>query len=60
MPSPFDVPMLIGGQWRHGGHASDRHDPYRGDLVARVPSSTAADVDDALKAACEARDSAAA
>ena len=35
-----NVPMLIGGAWREGGGHTERRDPYRGGVVARVPEAT--------------------
>ena len=55
--TPVEIPMLIGGAWRH---ASDRNayreriDPYRGNVIARVPESDERDVDDALTSATRA------
>ncbi len=49
------VRMLIGGEWRAGGHEYQVRDPYRGDVVARVPESTLEDLDEALAAATAAR-----
>lgn len=48
---PVRVPMRIGSEWRFGQNEHEVRDPYRGTLVATAPSSTAADLDDALEAA---------
>jgi acyl-CoA reductase-like NAD-dependent aldehyde dehydrogenase len=52
--------MLIGGKWRLGEVEREIIDPYRGDIVARAPESTAADLDAALSAAVSAKADAAA
>ncbi len=54
------VPMLIGGEYRYSDSESEIVDPDRGDVVARAPNSTAADLDQAIAAAVAARDEAAA
>jgi acyl-CoA reductase-like NAD-dependent aldehyde dehydrogenase len=54
------LPMLIGGTWRHGAPEVPIHDPYRGDVVAFAPESSAADLDAALSAAVSAKAHAAA
>jgi acyl-CoA reductase-like NAD-dependent aldehyde dehydrogenase len=54
------VPMLIGGEWRHGAPEYDVVDPFRGTLVARAPASTPGDLDAALTAAVSAKAAAAA
>ena len=54
------VPMLIGGEWRFGQKEHEIVDPYRGELVARAPESTAEDLDAAISAAVAARAEAAA
>ena len=54
------VRMLIGGAWRDGADSYQDRDPYRGEVVATVPVSTAADVDAAVEAAVAAKDRAAA
>lgn len=53
------VPMLIGGNWVRGDREYDVLDPYRGDVVARAPHSSAADLDAAISAALAARSAAA-
>ena len=52
--------MLIGGEWRFGESEFEIRDPYRGDLVARAPESTPADLDAAIRAAVAAKPAAAA
>jgi acyl-CoA reductase-like NAD-dependent aldehyde dehydrogenase len=52
--------MLIGGIWRAGATHYDVVDPYRGQVVARAPESSLADLDDALGAASAAKSAAAA
>ncbi len=47
--------MLVGGEWRAGSPESAIVDPYRGEVVAHAPESSAKDLDDALAAACEAK-----
>lgn len=54
------VPMLIGGKWRFGQKEYDIIDPYRGELVARAPESTAEDLNAAISAAVAAKAEAAA
>jgi acyl-CoA reductase-like NAD-dependent aldehyde dehydrogenase len=54
------VKMLIGGEWRTGAVERDVVDPFRGDVVARAPESSLADLDDALNAATKAKKQAAA
>ena len=49
------IPMRIGGEWRIGETEFDDLDPYRREVVARVPESTAQDLDDALNAALTAK-----
>ena len=53
--APAVVPMLIGGEWREAAATSDVIDPYRGELVARAPNSTLADLGEALDAAVAAK-----
>lgn len=60
VPRCVDVPMFIDGQWRAASRTTERRDPYRGDLVARTPVSSAGDVADAVAAAHRARGAAAA
>lgn len=50
----------IGGAWRESTAVSEVRDPYRGEVIGRAPVNTRADLDDALAAACAARDSMAA
>ena len=57
---PVHVPMLIGGRWLRGEAEYDIFDPYRGELVARAPESSAADLDAAISAAVAAKPAAAA
>lgn len=52
--------MLVGGQWREGASAYELRDPYRNEVIARVPESTPQDLDDALAAATAAKAKAAA
>ncbi len=47
--------MLIGGEWRLGQAEFEAVDPYRGEVVARVPESSLEDLDEALKAALAAK-----
>jgi len=54
------VKMLIGGEWRAGARMVDVRDPYRGEVIAQAPESTATDLDAALEAATAARPKAAA
>lgn len=51
---------LIGGAWRDGDNLTQVRDPYRGEVVGTAPVNTRADLDDALAAACAARDTMAA
>lgn len=51
----LQVKMLIGGQWRAGQAEFEDVDPYRHEVVARVPESTLEDLNDALDAAVAAR-----
>jgi acyl-CoA reductase-like NAD-dependent aldehyde dehydrogenase len=53
--APVRIPMLIGGEWRFAASERDIVDPYRGEVVARMPNSTAADLDAALRSAVGAR-----
>jgi len=48
---PTRIPMRIGATWREGESFAEVRDPYRGDVVAHMPVSTARDLDDALVAA---------
>ncbi len=52
---PFRIPMLIGGAWRAAERHDDVRSPWSGEVVARQPHSTAADVDAALAAAVTAK-----
>jgi len=45
----------VGGCWRDAEQLHEVRDPYRGDVVAQAPLSTARDLDDALAAAHKAR-----
>jgi acyl-CoA reductase-like NAD-dependent aldehyde dehydrogenase len=47
--------MLIGGVWRRGAAGREVIDPYRNEVVALVPESSAQDLDDALNAAVAAK-----
>jgi acyl-CoA reductase-like NAD-dependent aldehyde dehydrogenase len=49
------VHMRIGAEWRAGTECDEVHEPYQGRLVAAVPRSTRADLDDALDAAVAAK-----
>ena len=55
---PPRVLNLIGGRWRDGSVTFDVVDPFRGEIVSRVASASAADVDDAVAAALAAREAA--
>lgn len=48
---PEAITAHIGGQWREAEETQAVHDPYRAELVAQAPISTARDADDALAAA---------
>jgi acyl-CoA reductase-like NAD-dependent aldehyde dehydrogenase len=48
--------MRIGSRWVDGDMRHTIRDPYRGDTVAIAPESSAAEVTDAVSAACEAKD----
>jgi acyl-CoA reductase-like NAD-dependent aldehyde dehydrogenase len=50
-----EIRAQIGGQWREAEQLQEVVDPYRGDIVARVPVSTERDLDDALEAARKAK-----
>jgi len=50
----------IAGTWRDADDVQEVRDPYRGDVVAHCPISTAEDCNDALAAAHHARDAIAA
>jgi acyl-CoA reductase-like NAD-dependent aldehyde dehydrogenase len=52
---PAEIPMLIGGQWRAAAETYDVRDPYRGTVVSQAPRSSLADLDDALRAAVNAK-----
>ena len=52
--------MLIGGEWRAGSAHSPVMDPYRNEVVEHAPESSLQDLDDALAAACAAREKVAA
>jgi acyl-CoA reductase-like NAD-dependent aldehyde dehydrogenase len=55
-----DLPMLIGGEWQAAKETYDVRDPYRGDVVAKAPRSSPADLDAALSAAVATKPKAAA
>ncbi|MGO9632760.1 MAG: aldehyde dehydrogenase family protein [Steroidobacteraceae bacterium] len=57
---PTEIPMLIGGEWRAAEEIYEVRDPYRGTVVSHAPLSSLADLDDALKAAVNAKAKAAA
>jgi len=57
--APADVEVLknyVGGRWvaSRAGEHQDVHNPARGEVIARAPLSTAADVDAAVQAAASA------
>jgi len=52
---PRDIPLLIGGEWRQPKETFEVRDPYRGDVVARAPRGSLADLDAALDAAVTAK-----
>jgi acyl-CoA reductase-like NAD-dependent aldehyde dehydrogenase len=54
------VPLLIDGGWRFADDEYDVIDPYRGEVVARAPEASAADLDAALASAVVAKAKAAA
>jgi acyl-CoA reductase-like NAD-dependent aldehyde dehydrogenase len=54
------VPLLIDGAWRFAASEYDVVDPYRGEVVARAPETSAADLDAALASAVAAKAKAAA
>jgi acyl-CoA reductase-like NAD-dependent aldehyde dehydrogenase len=58
--TPVAARALIGGEWCSAENTREIRDPYRGDVVGTMPLSSKADLDDALNAAVEARDAAAA
>lgn len=49
------IHMYIGGVWREGVQERDVVNPYDGKVVARAPESSLQDLDDALRAATEAK-----
>lgn len=53
--APAEIPMLIGGQWRAAAETYEVRDPYRGTVVSQAPRSSLTDLDDALKAAVDAK-----
>lgn len=55
-----DLPMLIGGAWQPAKQTYEVRDPYRGDIVAKAPRTSPADLDAALSAAVAAKSKAAA
>lgn len=50
------IRMYIGGEWRASESASSVTDPYRRQVVAEAPGSTARDCEDALASAYAARE----
>lgn len=52
--APQIIRARIGGEWRAGEQTQAVRDPYRGEVVAHAPISTASDCDDALAAARQA------
>ncbi len=59
-PSPTEIPMLIGGEWRAASETYEVRDPYRGTVFEIAPRSTLKELDDALKSAVDAKEKAAA
>ena len=57
---PVAARALAGGAWREPEQTVEIRDPYRGDVVGTSPISTTADLDAALTAAVQARETAAA
>lgn len=53
--SQINAQSMIGGQWRASKEIREILDPYRGDVVGRMPVSTLKDCDDALAAASKAK-----
>jgi acyl-CoA reductase-like NAD-dependent aldehyde dehydrogenase len=53
--APFEIPMLIGGEWRAAQETYAVRDPYRNATVANAPNSSLADLDAALSAAVDAK-----
>lgn len=51
---PQTIHARIGAEWRVGEQMQNVRDPYRGDVVAHAPVSTAKDCEDALEAALHA------
>ncbi len=51
---------LVNGGWHSSGQTREIRDPYRGDVIGTMDISSKADVGDALEAAVQARDTAAA
>jgi acyl-CoA reductase-like NAD-dependent aldehyde dehydrogenase len=54
------IRALVGGVWRDPEAVQEIRDPYRGDVVALMPLSTARDCDNALDAAFRAKEAMAA
>ena len=58
-PAPYDGfdKMLLNGTWRHGrdGRTADDLDPYTNEVLVRIPLANEQDVDEAYRAADEAR-----
>lgn len=59
-PTPHQIRMHIAGAWRDSEQQQPVKDPYRNEVVALSPISTARDCDDALHAAQAAREAMAA
>lgn len=55
-PTPHQIRMHIGGVWRDSDQQQPVIDPYRNEVVALSPISTARDCEDALNAAQAARE----
>lgn len=53
--TPSSYPMLIGGAWRSAAENDEVRDPYRGSVAAYAPRSSMADLEDAIRAAVEAK-----
>lgn len=54
--TPVTARSLIGGEWRAPGEMNEVRDPYRSSVVGYMPISTLQDCDDALAAACKAKE----
>ncbi|MBF0279757.1 MAG: aldehyde dehydrogenase family protein [SAR324 cluster bacterium] len=55
MSTIFEIPMLIGGDWRPGKAYADVIGPWRKETVSKMPLATKEDIDDALNSAMEAK-----